>query len=92
MQTHVEQAIVKKDSDNDQRLTSNDIRTIGLSMPSGKGYKEILHGVDVFVGHRLQDENTLLLIYQRNGVGYSANVSLSGFILSNEEELPKVSP
>jgi len=84
--------VVKSDTDKDKRLTSKDIKSIGISMPNGKGYKEILQGVDVFVGHRLLDENTLLIVYQKKGVGYSANVSLSGFSLSNEEELPNVSP
>jgi hypothetical protein len=74
--------VVKSDTDEDRRLTSKDLKTIGISMPNGKDYKEILQGVDVFVGHRLLDENTLLIVYQKKGIGYSANVSLSGFALN----------
>lgn len=82
--------IVKKDTNGDKRLTHDDLQVIGLSRPSGKGYKEVLNGIDVFVGQRLVDEDTLLLVYQRKGVGYSANVKLSDFHFFNESELPKV--
>lgn len=84
--------VVKSDTDNDKRLTNKDLQTIGMSLPNGKSYKEILEGIDVFVGQRLVDQDTLLIVFQKNGIGYSANVNLSGFIVSNETELPKVSP
>lgn len=84
--------VVKADTDKDSRLTSKDIQTIGLSMPNGKAYTEILQGVDVFIGHKLLDKNTLLLVYQKKGIAYSANVSLADFTLSNEEALPDISP
>jgi hypothetical protein len=84
--------VIKKDTDNDNRLTSKDLKTISISGPNGSGYKELIQGVDVFVGQRTVDENTLLIVYQKQGVGYSANVSLSELAISNEQELPKVSP
>lgn len=82
--------VVKTDTNDDKRLTNQDKLTIGMSLPDGKGYKDILDGVDVFVGHRLLDEKALLIVYQKNGTGYSSNVNLSDFVVSNEEELPKV--
>jgi len=82
--------IVKEDTNNDKRLTDKDLQTVGLSFPNGKGYKEILNGIDLFIGHRLIDKNTLLIVFQRKGVGFSANVNLSDFTISNETELPKV--
>ena len=84
--------IAKRDTNSDQRLTNNDLQTVALSLPSGKGYKEILDGIDLFVGQRLIDKDTLLIVFQREGIGFSANVDLSGFIVSNETELPKVTP
>jgi hypothetical protein len=84
--------VIKKDTDNDNRLTSKDLKTISISGPNGSGYKELIQGVDVFVGQRTVDENTLLIVYQKQGVGYSANVSLSELAISNEQELPKISP
>ncbi len=84
--------IVKSDTNSDKRLTNDDLHAIGLSLPDGKGYKEILDGVDLFIGHRLIDKDTLLVVFQRKGIGFSANINLSGFAISNETELPKVSP
>lgn len=83
--------IIKSDTNNEKRLTDNDIQTIGISLPSGKGYKEILGGIDLFVGQRLIDKDTLLVVFQRRGVGYSATVNLPGFTISDEAELPRVS-
>ncbi|SMC95479.1 hypothetical protein SAMN02746065_11715 [Desulfocicer vacuolatum DSM 3385] len=84
--------VVKNDTDKDKRLTGKDIKAIGISMPNGKGYKEVLQDVDLFIGHQLIDKNTLLIVYQKKGVGYSANVLLSGFVLTNEAELPDINP
>jgi len=84
--------IVKSDTNSDNRLTNDDLQAVGLSLPSGKGYKEILEGIDLFIGQRLIDKDTLLIVFQREGIGFSANVDLSGFTISNETELPKVSP
>jgi len=82
--------VVKRDTNRDKRLTDDDLQDIALSRPNGKGYKEILNGIDVFIGQWLIDEDMLLIVYQRKGIGYSANVTLSDFRLLNESELPKV--
>ena len=82
--------IVKQDSNKDNRLTTDDLQTIALSMPNGAGYKEIIDDVDNFVGQSLVDKNTLLLVYQKKGIGFSAKVDLSEFVITNETVLPKV--
>ncbi len=84
--------VIKEDTDKDNRFTIKDFKTISISQYSGRGYKELIEDVDIFVGHRTVDENTLLIIYQKQGIGYSANVTLSDFTLHNERELPKVTP
>ena len=83
--------IVKRDTDNDKRLTTDDLQTVGLSLPSGKNYREILDEIDLIIGHTVVDKNTLLIVFQRKGIGFSANVDLSTFTVSNETELHKVS-
>jgi len=82
--------IVKQDSNKDDRLTTDDLQTIALSMPDGTGYKEIIDDVDNFVGQSIIGKNTLLLVYQKKGIYFSARVDLSGFMLTNETVLPKV--
>ena len=84
--------VVTEDTNEDGRLTSKDLKTISISHSDGREYKELIQGIDHFVGHRTVDENTLLIVYQKKGVGYSANISLSDLVISNEQELPRVSP
>jgi len=84
--------VVKYDSNDDNRLNIHDLKTVAISLPNGKKYKEILEGIDVFVGQRLIGKNTLLIVYQKKGVGFSASVNLSDFTIANEAELPKVGP
>ena len=40
--------IVKSDTHDDKSLTNDDLQTVGLSLPSGRGYKEILDKIDFF--------------------------------------------
>ena len=82
--------VVKSDTNGDKKLTSDDLSNVLVSKPSGEGLKEILSGLDIFIGHRTLDEDTLLLVYQRKGVGYSSTLSMKNLELSNESELPKV--
>lgn len=84
--------IVKSDTNGDERLTDEDLKTIALSSPDGRDYKEILDGIDMVVGHKLVDENNLFIVFQKNGVGFSANVSLADFKIGHETELPKIGP
>ncbi len=84
--------VVKSDSDSDKRLTNKDLQTISISLPNGIGYKEILNGVDNFIGKKIVNEKSLLLLFQKEGIGYSANVNLTKFTVSNKTELPKVNP
>ena len=82
--------LIKSDTDGDLRLTDNDVKTIALSRPNGTDYHEVLTGIDRLVGKRLISTNTLLLIYQRNNMHYSAYINLTDFKLDNETALPLV--
>ena len=82
--------IVKADTDKNNRLTSEDLKTISVSHPDGSGYRELVAGVDHFVGYRVVDEDSLLLVYLKKGIGFSANVSLTTLTLSNEQRLPQI--
>ena len=82
--------MVKEDTNGDHRLTHDDLSAVALSKPDGTEFEEILSELDVFVGHRVIDENSTLVIYQKKGKGYSAILSLENFLLSSATELPKV--
>ena len=82
--------IISKDKNGDKRLTDVDGISIAISRPSGHGYKEIINDVDRFVGHHVINKGSMLLIFQKDGRGYTANLSLTDFSVSNEAELPKI--
>jgi len=82
--------MVKEDTNDDNRLTHDDLSVVAFSKPDGTEFREILSDLDVFIGHRVLDQNSTLLIYQKEGKGYSATLSLENFVLSTATELPKV--
>ena len=83
--------IISKDKNGDNRLTDEDGISIAISRPNGHGYKEIINDVDRFVGHQVINKGSMLLIFQKDGIGYTANLSLTDFSVSDEAELPKIS-
>jgi hypothetical protein len=83
-------SVVKKDTNGDKRLTTKDQKDIALSAPNGRNYKEILKGIDSLLGHELVNRDTILLLYQKQGIAYSASVGLSDFSIMSQSELPKI--
>ncbi len=81
--------LIKQDINGDGRLTNDDSMTIAFTHPNGNDYHEVLSGVDRFLGYKVLNANSLLILYQRDGIAYSANVSLDNFALSNEKEIAK---
>lgn len=71
--------VIKQDTNKDNKLTANDLKTIALSLPNGTGYKEIVDNIDKFIGQSPIDDNNTLIIYQKKGVDFSAIVNLSNF-------------
>lgn len=82
--------MVKNDTNGDNRLTEGDLQTIGLSLPNGEGYQEILKAIDFFIGHKVLDKQRLLMFFQRQGVGFSVNVDLTTLTITQETQLPAV--
>jgi heme/copper-type cytochrome/quinol oxidase subunit 2 len=67
-------SVVKKDTNGDKRLTNDDKIDVALTTPSGDNYKELLNGIDHLVGYRLLDKDTMFMVFQKQGIGYSASV------------------
>jgi len=82
--------IIKSDSNSDALLTDSDLKTLALVQPDGTNYTEVIDNVDLYIGSKLTTEDSLLVLFERNGIGYSANVNLSDFVVESETELPKV--
>ncbi len=80
--------MIRDDSDGDLRLTDKDRHAVAISRPDGSHYQELLAQVDHLIGYKLVDSETLLILYQKLGVGYSAKISLADFKLLERVELP----
>jgi len=82
--------IIKHDSNKDKRLIRNDLQTIALSLPDGTGYKELLNGIDNYIGQQYIDKYTLLIMYQKKGIGFFAKIDTRTLTIIEEIELLKV--
>lgn len=82
--------VVTADSDGDHKLSRQDAVTLALSRADGSGYRVLIPAVDRLLGQQTLDDHTLLLLYQKQGIGYAAWVSLTDLSLLKEQPLPKV--
>ncbi|MCV6639602.1 hypothetical protein [Candidatus Albibeggiatoa sp. nov. NOAA] len=81
--------VIKVDSNNDKRLSSRDLVTVGLSQLNGAGYKTVLNNIDEIVGQQVVDKNTLLLLYRQNDIVSSVHIDLNNFTIRNQVQLPE---
>ncbi|MCW8864610.1 MAG: hypothetical protein OQK22_06940 [Colwellia sp.] len=82
--------LVMLDSDQDNRLSPDDLTTIAITKPDGSDYQELIKEVELIVDHTLLNKNELFLIYQKGGVSYSAVLNIDSRVLTNSHQLPKV--
>lgn len=69
--------LVEEDTNQDKRLTRDDLKTIALSHPEGREVKRVETGVEELVGLRVVDKHRLVLLYQKEGQTHSMAVALS---------------
>ena len=84
--------VVKSDTNNDKALTSSDLLTVAISKPNGKGYVELLKDIDFVNGYKTVNEKSVIIVFQRDNIGYWANIDLESLSISGEEQLPSVQP
>lgn len=82
--------VITSDTNNDDRLTAKDLKNVAISQPSGQAYREVLRGIDRMIGYSLTGKESLMLVYQRDDIGYAVIISLTDFSVSEETALPKV--
>jgi len=81
--------IVTEDTNGDKKLTSDDMASIAVSSFDGSHYQVIASKVDRLIDVSQVGKDRLLLVYQKNKIGYSAAYSLADFSLIDQKELPK---
>lgn len=84
--------IIKSDTSGDGLLTESDLQTLALSKADGALFTEFAKDIDHLVGYKTTNSNSVLVIFQRDKVGYFLTVDLSTFEVSNEGQLPNVQP
>ena len=81
--------VVKSDTNNDSRLTTNDKLTIAMSDPEGNNYTEVLDTIDEVLGYEILDKEALAIVFNRGDQGYIAYINFVDFKIVKEVELPK---
>jgi hypothetical protein len=84
--------VVKSDTNQDGRLTSEDQRTIGISDPTGEGYVELIPDVDRILGYEMRDENNLLVFYRIGTKNFVAEINIPERLITVIKELPEIQP
>ncbi len=82
--------LVKKDTNSDKRLTASDLITLAITNPDGSGYTEVLTGLERIIDKELINSSSLLVIFEKGGINYSAKINLSTLQAEDVKELPKV--
>ncbi len=58
--------VIKADADGNKRLDQDDLKTLGISSASGKGYVEVLTGITEIFGLTMVTPGKLVAIYGKN--------------------------
>lgn len=82
---------IKKDSNNNHELDSDDKSTIALTRPDGSGYTEILSDADSIIDKETSsDGKYLTVLYQTKGIVVLKKFSLHNFQLVSERVITEL--
>ena len=70
-------SIIKKDTNNDGYLGSEDKITFGISDVGGNGYAELIENVDAILGQIYKDDFAMFIIYNADQKNYIAKINPS---------------
>ena len=83
-------SLVKRDTNGDKDMTSEDKQTLALSDFNGKNYVEVLADVEGIFGQSQRDSETLIIFYNQAARKYDAVVDLPHKKLLTTKELPSL--
>ncbi len=81
--------IIKRDTNADSQLSSEDVADIAISYPDGSRYTEIIPTVDRIFGTLNLEVNEILILYQSKGKGYAATIRLQDMSVRETREIPR---
>ena len=82
--------VVKVDTNNDERLTDEDKRTVAVSDVSGSDYTEVIDEIDRVLGWHQKSSTTLLIFYEFERREYIAEINIPRRILIEKQVLPSI--
>ena len=68
--------IVKTDTNDDKRLSDDDLKTVSASRPDGSHLTELVDGVDELIDYTLLDDAIVLISYWKGGDIYTGYIDL----------------
>ena len=84
--------IIKTDTDDNNKLDRQDLKTLALSHTDGTNYTEIVQDANELLAQTISNKNNLVIIYQKNETNHLVTVDLSSFKIIHEEKLSIPTP
>jgi len=82
--------VIGKDTNADNKLTSEDLADIAISLPDGTRYKEVFQSVERLFGAMIIGGQDVLILYQSKGRGYASTIRLADMSVQDRKEMPKI--
>jgi hypothetical protein len=83
--------VVDSDTNHDNVITKSDKPNFSVSTISGKKYTVIIKEIEKIITMKMIDKDTLHMVYQKEGKGYSLKLDIESFNVLSNALLPKVS-
>lgn len=83
-------SVVQEDSNNDGRLTGEDVACLAMSDLDGGNFTPVVTGINAFLGEQQPEPDILLVFYRSGGKNYLAEVRISAKKVVETKELPKI--
>lgn len=81
-------SLVKADSNDDQQLNNKDAKTIALSTPDGKNYKELIQNIDRVEQIHQHNDERVLVFYRTGDQSLVADIDFTQAKVISTQELP----
>ena len=82
--------VINRDTNSDKEINLNDKQDLAISDTAGKRYTVLVKGIERIISMESIDENAMMIVYQKAGIGYSLKLSLDSFKILSNVVLPKV--
>lgn len=80
--------LIKEDTNEDKEFSYLDKKTLAVSDVGGKGYAEVITGVDQILGDAFKAGDVLLIIYRAGDKNFLAHIDLAARKVTKTTELP----